>query len=172
MKKKFLALIFAAFAAFSVAAFAACDEEDDEEKTTIVFGTEGSVVSVQAFAFTATESVLSMDESTSVYDYLSALQEAGMITFEGYESSYGYYITSVNGIEEQSEYNSDYTSGSGWSWMIYTSLYELDGVTYATNEYGEFSYGGIGMGQASYGVSYLPCVAGYSYALIYEAWSY
>ncbi len=56
--------------------------------------------------------------------------------------------------------------------MLYTDFTEADGVTYADSSYGTFDYNGRELACASYGVSYLPCVEGYSYALVYEAWSY
>lgn len=116
--------------------------------------------------FTVSSSVMDLTDSTSVYDYLCALQEDGEITFEGYDSSYGYYITSVNGVAEQTGTN------SGYSWMLYTDLAELDGVTYSSADYGSWEYDGKTLNSASYGISYLPAVEGYTYALVYSYWSY
>ena len=49
---------------------------------------------------------------------------------------------------------------------------EEDGVVYADPEYGTFEHGGKTLASASYGASQLPCVEGYTYALVYQAWSY
>ena len=87
---------------------------------------------------------------------------------EGYDSTYGYYITSVNGVSERT----DESGTSGYSWMLYTDFTEEDGVTYADPSYGTFEHGGKTLASASYGVSQLPCVEGYTYALVYQAWSY
>ncbi len=121
--------------------------------------------------FTATSSIMELTESTSLKDYLDALVEAGDITYEGYESAYGFYITTVYDIKEQINYTD--TGSSGYSWMVYTDYIEgEDGVQYANPEYGVFYYNGKELASASYGVSYLPCVEGYTYALVYEGWSY
>ncbi|MCD8039961.1 MAG: hypothetical protein LUF82_00385 [Clostridia bacterium] len=170
MKKKLTALLLALCAAVSIAALAACDDENGE----VGGGTDYKILlnSETAVVFTATEDVLTLSDSTSLKDYLDALVTLDQITYEGTESTYGYYITSVNGNAEQSTYSDDYSSGSGYSWMIYTSLTELDGVTYATTDSYTYTYDGVTYAYSSYGVTLLPCVEGYTYVLSYEPWSY
>lgn len=119
-------------------------------------------------AFTASDEVLQLTDTTSVKDYIDALADSGKIDVVGYESTFGYYITSVNGVAERT----DASGTSGYSWMVYTNFTEEDGVTYADPAYGTFEYGDVTLASASYGVSQLPCVEGYVYALVYQAWSY
>lgn len=89
--------------------------------------TDTSVDFAAYAAFTASDDVLQLTDKTSVKDYIDALADDGKIDVEGYESTYGYYITSVNGISE----STDESGTSGYSWMLYTDFTEEDGVTYA-----------------------------------------
>ena len=166
MKRKLGFIAAAVCLAASLAAFAACDDAEDGNLS-LSGGASGVDFNV-SLVFTASSEFAELGEDTSVKDYLDALVEADDITYEGYESDYGYYITSVNGIAEQISYTD--TGSSGYSWLVYTNFLEEDGVPYANAEYGVYTYNGIELASASYGVSYLPCVEGYTYALVYEAW--
>ena len=167
MKRKLGLIVAAVCLAASLAAFAACDSSAE-----VSGPVAGGEVTVSASAvFTASSDIMELTETTSVKDYLDALAEAGEISYTGEESTYGFYITSVYGIAETSATAAD-GSSFGYSWMVYTDFVEDDGVQYANSEYGVFDYNGKELASASYGVSYLPCVEGYTYALVYEAWSY
>lgn len=168
MKRKLVATLAAAAVALSLAAFAACTEPEDNNLT--VGNGESSIDFNVSLVFVASSDIVEITENTSLKDYLDALVVAGDITYEGYESTYGYYITSVNGIAEQ--VSTTGTGSSGYSWMVYTDFTEEDGVTYADPAYGTYDYNGTELASASYGISALPCVEGYTYALVYEAWSY
>ncbi len=119
------------------------------------------------YVIIVTDDVVTLTETTSLYDYMCALQADGQITFEVSDGSYGKYITSVEGVSEKSE-----SATSGYSWMIYTDLTELDGVVYSDPSYGTWTYDNKTLNSASYGVSGLPAVEGYTYALVYSYWSY
>lgn len=163
MKRKLGLIVAAVSLAASLSAFAACNKTEGGNSV-------GGGVSALA-VFTASSTVIEFTDTTSVKDYLDALAEKGEISFTGEESTYGFYITSVYGIEEQINYTD--TGSSGYSWMVYTDYIKgEDGVQYANPEYGVFYYNGKELASASYGVSYLPCVEGYTYALVYEGWSY
>lgn len=187
MKKAIITFLLAAVVCVCAFCFIGCAEgaddktddvtSDDVTSDDATFGDvtsdgdiDPSVDFVVYAAFTASSEVMELTYTTSVKDYLDALAEDGLITFEGYESSYGYYITAVNGIEEQTTNTA--TGSSGWSWMVYTDFTEDDGTIYADPAYGTFEYNGTTLASASYGVSYLPCVEGYTYALVYQSWSY
>ncbi len=118
------------------------------------------------YVLTVSGSVMQLADDTTLYDYLCALKEDGEINFEAEQGDYGMYITSVEGIAQTNE------GTNGYSWMIYTDLTELDGVTYSSADYGTWGYDGKTLNSASYGVSGLPAVEGYTYALVYSYWSY
>ncbi|MCD7728938.1 MAG: hypothetical protein LUI60_03400 [Clostridia bacterium] len=157
-----MAVLLASIAALSVAAFTACDngEVGTGDNYQILLNTE------DAFVFTATQDVLTLSDTTSVKDYLDALVTLGQMTYEGKESDYGLYITSVNGKSE--EYAETYMT----YWSLYTNLYSLDGVTYATSDYDSYTYESETFGYSNYGFSNLPCVEGYKYALVYSTYYY
>lgn len=173
MKKAIFAALAAAAVCFAAFFLPACTEgagggngdgtipgEGEQTDTSVDFAAYA--------AFTASDDVLQLTDKTSVKDYIDALAGDGKIDVEGYESTYGYYITSVNGVSE----STDESGTSGYSWMLYTDFTEEDGVTYADPAYGTFEHGDKTLASASYGVSQLPCVEGYTYALVYQGWSY
>ncbi|MGN0818649.1 MAG: hypothetical protein ACI4L9_06735 [Candidatus Coproplasma sp.] len=118
--------------------------------------------------FTASKEVLPLDGKTSVADYINALKDRGELDFTAEDGAYGLFITSVNGVENVTDENGTH----GWSWAIYTNLTELDGVIYSTSDYGTYEADGLVLNSASYGVSGLPCVEGYTYALVYSEWNW
>lgn len=99
------------------------------------------------------------DTSKSLYDALTVFQEEEKLTFSGSESEYGYYITSVNGVEAADDHY----------WAVYTTLGTLDGTSYSDAQWGTFEYEGKTLASASYGVSGLPLVAGEYYAIVWTA---
>lgn len=99
------------------------------------------------------------DTSKSLYDALTVFQEEEKLTFSGSESEYGFYITSVNGVE---------AAGDSY-WAVYTTLGTLDGTSYSDAQWGTFEYEGKTLASASYGVSGLPLVEGEYYALVWTA---
>ena len=142
-----------------------------KEPATPEVGGGGAAVDFSASAvFTASSDVLELSKDTSVKDYLDALAGDGAIVIEGYTGDYGYYVTSVNGLAESSSVTESVSSG--YSWMLYSDFMQEDGTVYADPEYGTFEYGEKTLASASYGISYMPCVEGYTYALVYQAWSY
>ena len=98
----------------------------------------------------------------SLEDAMSALKDAGKLTYEGSEGEYGFYLTSVNGYTPDAD-NNEY-------WAVYTTLGEYDGVEYSNSEYGTYDYNGKTLSSASYGVSGLPLVEGELYVLVVEAY--
>lgn len=103
--------------------------------------------------------VMETEDGKSMYDALVALQEDGRLTFDGSESTYGFYITSVNGVAATNE---NY-------WAVYTTLGTYEGVSYSNAAWGTWEYGGETLASASYGVSGLPLVEGELYALVWTA---
>ena len=98
----------------------------------------------------------------SLEEAMSALKEAGALTYEGSEGDYGFYLVSVNGYTPDAE-NNEY-------WAVYTTLGEYEGVEYSNSEYGTYEYGGKTLASASYGVSGLPLVKGEIYVLVVESY--
>lgn len=161
MKKKLLAILTALCAIVAVCAFSGCAEDNRD-------GVSGEIDQGYSicYAFTASSAVLAMSDSTSMKDYMDALASKGSLAFEGYNSDYGFFVTSVLGVGSVTVSSTD-SFYAGYSWMVYTTLTTLDGVTYSDDS-AIFTYNGIPMYLASYGVSGLPCVEGKSYALVYE----
>lgn len=96
----------------------------------------------------------------SLADALKALAEAGELKYDGYESEYGFFITSLIGVEADASENEYFA--------VYTTLGEYEGVVYSNAEYASYKYNSKTLGSASYGVSGLPMVEGELYALVLE----
>lgn len=158
---KIVAATFAACLLAAVFAFAGCGKG----KVKFIAADDGKA---QNAVFTATNDVLTLSADTSLADYLNALKDKGELEFTAEDGSYGLFITSVNGVEN----STDEGGAHGWSWTVYTNLTELDGVIYSTPDYGTYDADGTILNSASYGVSGLPCVEGYVYALVYAEWSW
>lgn len=164
------AAIAAAAAILSIPFFSACAQDNSAPDTNNQGAQNAIVTKVENdydgydYVFTVTEGVIALDADTMMYDYLCALQDAGKITFTATDGSYGKYITAVEGTAEKTE------SDGGYSWMIYTTLTELDGVIYSDASY-TWEYAGKTLNSASWGVSALPAVEGCTYALVYSHWS-
>ncbi len=99
------------------------------------------------------------DGTQSLYSVLEAMQKENKLTFAGSESEYGYYITSVNGVEATDDHY----------WAVYTTLGTLDGTSYSDAQWGAWEYEGNTLASASYGVSGLPMIEGEYYALVWTA---
>lgn len=133
-----------------VCALAACaPSEKGEVQAELVISDETHVVI----------EVTAGDPAYSLYDVLALFVENGEISVEGSESEYGFYITSVNGTQADTE---SY-------WAVYTTLGTMDGVRYSDPTYGTWSYEGRELASASYGVSGLPAVTGEVYALVWTS---
>lgn len=133
-----------------VCALAACaPSEKGEVQAELVISDETHVVI----------EVTAGDPAYSLYDVLTLFVENGEIRMEGSESEYGFYITSVNGTQADTE---SY-------WAVYTTLGTMDGVRYSDPTYGTWSYEGRELASASYGVSGLPLVTGEVYALVFTS---
>lgn len=157
--KKFSALLLAICASLCVCAFAACsggeDPALDGESDTTVITTDTSVI------FTVDNDFYTLTETTSLYDYLVALQSAGKLTFDGNGDSWGFAISSINGKEPVYETNSCYY------WAQYTSLTTYNGITYSSVDY-TYDYNGQTLYSNSYYCDGMPAVDGETYAFIYE----
>lgn len=143
-RMKMLAAFFsAAVLALGCVLFSACEEGQTVEGVKLVESTPEYVV------IEATET------KGSLYDAMKELKEKDLITFEGSQGEYGFYIQSVNGT----------AAGEGEFWAIYTSLGEYEGVSYSTAEYGTYEYAGTQYASANYGCEGMPLVSGYTYIL-------
>lgn len=118
------------------------------------------------YAFTASADVMPLTDTTSVKDYMDALKESGFIDFDGTDGQYGFFLTSVLGLESRTV-SSTASRYAGYEWNVYSTLTQYDGVIYATDE-SVFVYDGVTLYRAAYGVSGMLCAEGYTYALVYE----
>ncbi len=159
--KKLLTAVLASAAILSVCALAGCaDDEREQSDGKIEHGYS------MCYAFTAESSTMTIDENSSMKDYMDALKAKNMLAFEGSDGDYGYFITSVFGVGSVTV-SSTANSYSGYDWYVYTTVTSVDGVIYSDDK-ATFDYDGITLYKASYGVSGLPCIEGQTYALVYE----
>lgn len=140
---RFTAFIVATITAFAGFVLSACGSNDAD--ATLLESSEPLVV------------ILANTTSGSMQDAMEKFKEDGKLTYEGSESEYGFYLTSVNGYTPDASKNE--------FWAVYTTLGEYKGVTYSSAEYGTYDYKGTSCASASYGISGLPMVEGYLYIL-------
>lgn len=158
MKKKLLAVIVAVVSLFAVCAFTGCGLDDKSKRKAPSGG--NVALDVRRVAFTATSNMLNLTETTSVKDYMDALAANGELVFSGTDGGYGYFVQSFYDTKAE---------GNNY-WAVYTDLVTLDGVTYSDAQFGTVNYEGKTLYSASYGVSSLPCVEGYTYAFVYTTY--
>lgn len=130
------------------------DDSSEIEETSSQSDEKYSVV------FTADDAVVIKANTTegSLEDALNALKDSNALDFTGSQSEYGLYIESVNGKTADADKN-EY-------WAVYTTLTEIDGVSYSSAEYGTYDYDGTECASASFGASGLPMVEGNLYAVV------
>ena len=95
-------------------------------------------------------------DNATVLDALAYLKQEGLITYTAQSSTYGAYITEINGVSEYGTF----------SWMLY-----CNDASASTTEYGSFTYDEIVLGSCSYGASTQPVLKGCIYAIVLEDWS-
>lgn len=133
--KRSLSLLLTLMLALGAFSLISCKDEETDETTVAIF---------------PSEEVLALTDSTTLVDYLSAMQEKGLIT---YEIANG-MITSVNGKEQKGTYY----------WMIYTS-----DSAQSDAAWGEWEYDGKKYASASLGAESLIVKADYAYFLAYHS---
>ena len=152
MKRKiYLFVTFLLTLIMSVACLVACEKDGETKAVSLEQVTQTMVV------MKGTEA----EENATALSALSKLKEDGLIEFVSVDSTYGAYITEVNGKAETS------SGTSGYSWMLYTSDTE-----FSSTEYGTVEYDGVAYGQAALGASSLVVKAGHYYIWAYTEWSY
>lgn len=142
--KKITAIILSAILLLTL--LAACGSETVGAKIT---ESSGKLVIIEA-----------TETAGSLEDALKALSDAGELTYGGSDSDYGFYLTSLNGIEADASANEYFA--------VYTTLGEYEGVSYSSSEWASYNHNGKTLGSASYGVSGLPMVKGELYAIVLE----
>ena len=126
----------------------ACGDETLEIGARVIETSENAVV------------IEATDTVGSLADALEYLSGTGELTYNGAESEYGFYITSINGREADASLN-EY-------WAVYTTLWEHEGVQYSNPDYGEYFFMLTPCASASYGASGLPMVEGELYVIVLE----
>ena len=140
---RFATFIVATITAFAGFVLSACGNNDAD--ATLLESSETLVV-IQANT-----------TNGSMQDAMAKFKEEGKLTYEGSESEYGFYLTSVNGYTPDASKNE--------FWAVYTTLGEYGGVSYSSAEYGTYDYKDTSCASASYGITGLPMVEGYLYIL-------
>lgn len=146
---KFISVILAIFFALTLT-LTACSSDTASVSAELLESTE-KLVAIKASA-----------AGGSLEEAMASFRDAGKLTYEGSESEYGFYLTSVNGYtpdEAANEY-----------WAVYTTLGEYEGVEYSNAGYGTFDYDGKTCSGASYGISGIPMVEGEIYVLTVETY--
>ncbi len=149
--KKLSTIILIACTVLAALAFTACGDP--------ITGKDGNVKTTEnSVAFTASQEVMNLTDSTSLKDYMDVLKNNGELTFEGSNGDYGFFISSVNGKA---------ASGNSF-WGVYTDLVTIEGddFVYSNAAWGTVEIDGKTLNSASVGVSSLPCIDGYTYALV------
>jgi hypothetical protein len=159
--KKLLVSIIALCTAVCALALTACTGDNRQSSTDTV--ENGHKI---YYAFTADKDVMTINENSSVYDYMLALKDKNFLTFEYTGSGKDLFITSILGIGSVS-ISSTSNSYTGWDWMIYTTITSIDGTTYSDDS-SSCTIEGITYYMSSYGASGLPCVEGESYVWVYQ----
>lgn len=151
--KKFTTLLFALLLCFISAFSVACKNGE----------TTARIESV-----TETQIVMSIEETdgkATAFDALKSLRNQDIISFDYVESSYGAYITSING---KAEYviESTLTSSKGYSWKLYTSDLQ--------NAYEEktVEVSGTTCGESVFGASSLTVKTDKLYVWVFEYYEY
>lgn len=159
MKTKIISTLLAIFLVVTFT-FTACSDNTDN-----ISGGDDSAQSSVAAVLEGSDKLVVIEASStggSLEEAMSALKEAGKLTYDGSEGEYGFYINSVNGYTPNAESN-EY-------WAVYTTLGEYEGVEYSTADYGTYDYDGKTLASASYGISGLPLVKGEIYVLVVESY--
>ena len=128
--------------------FTACKKEMGETKALVLECVTETMVVMK---------IVEAEENATALSALMKLKEQGEIEFTYTDSTYGAYVTSINGKAEI----------TGYSWMLYTSDTERSSTEFGSIEYKAKTYG-----QASEGASSLVVKAEEYYIWSYEAWSY
>jgi hypothetical protein len=158
-KRVFLVLV----ALVSTLTLAACDTGNNINDYTDIKASDIFIKNEQTVVvFKGNGDLLEEKDEYSLYTYMNKLKDVDLITFDGYTDSYGYYVTSVNGVEEVKGTTSSY-------WLLYISYTTLDGdsTIYSDASYGTYEVDGKTLNSASYGVSGIPYVIDATYALVY-----
>ena len=151
--KKFTTLLFAFLLSFITAFSVACKNGNTTAKIESI---------------TETQIVISIEETdgkATAFDALKSLRNQDIISFDYVESSYGAYITSING---KAEYviESTLTSSKGYSWKLYTSDLQ--------NAYEEktVEVSGTTCGESAFGASSLTVKTDKLYVWVFEYYEY
>ena len=109
-------------------------------------------------------SITETDGKANAFDALKSLRNKDLISFDYTVSTYGSYITSINGKAETNVSTSN--SSEGYSWMLYTSDMEY------AYESETISIGDQICGKAAMGSSSVIVKKGEIYVWVYEYYSY
>ena len=154
--KKLLLLFTAVILCFAVGCGTTKTNKLDETSISIVF--------------VASSSIVEIDENTTLEDYIVALRDKGDISFEGENSGFGLFITSMDGKANE-VISSTPNSSEGYSWTVYIDFTVLDGVIYAGDSE-TVVYNETTLYKANWGISAIPCLENHTYAFVYEYYNF
>ena len=170
MKKKMFVLVVSALAALMCALLlSACGGKDEIDVSDVAVDIERDADrNAVRVAFTVRNSGIGQADNVSLKTYMDALAKADKIAFEGNNSEYGFFVTSVMGVENKST-----SATQGISWTLYIDFLTLEGndEPYGS-DYSTYEYGGETLYSASYGVSGIPCMEGHTYVFVYESYDF
>lgn len=120
---------------------------------------KSSEVSSATVLYSDETSVVIKAEETggSLEDAMNYLKDRGELDFSGVQGDYGLFVETVDG------YTADTSKKEFWA--VYTTLDELDGVSYSDESLGTYNYEDIICCGALFGVSGLPMEEGEIYVI-------
>ena len=154
MKRKVKSLIFYLLCAILIFSCTACHLGGKTTANLVSVREESVVMSIQE-----------TDGEANAFNALESLKEQGKITFEFVDSTYGAYVTSINGKAEM-VISSTLNSSEGYTWSFYTSDMEY------AYDYQSIEIDGRVCGLSSLGASSLIVKEGELYVWVYEYYSY
>ena len=142
-----------------LAIFAACDKQDNSEKTVVVHfvGNDSKGYPTDLFSITTTTT------KTNLHELMVELEKDKKVAYEYAESTYGAYITKVGFIKDGTETNFEEDKIKKQYIMILHSINEPDLIDYS-NVAKSFEIEGKTFMYSALGVSSLPLKNGAEYA--------
>lgn len=138
MKRKIISLITLAITLMlSVCCLVSC-QKSGETKAILQSATEDQIVM----------SIEETDGNANAFDALKSLRNQDLLSFDYTMSTYGAFITSING-KANAVSESTANSSKGYSWTLYTSdmenAYDTKTVTIGNTVCGESAFGASGL---------------------------
>lgn len=137
-KRIIISLVVLALLVTAVLGMVACQKQEPIKDTEVII--------------TIDTNVMADIEGKTLADYMAAMKDKGILSYEGKEGQYGWFIETINGrtADEKTEY-----------WALYT-----DDEENSSTDWGSYVADGKTCGFASLGASSMPIKAGKIYVWV------